>query len=100
MRAYLCWNCRKLVTCLKVFPDGRPKRTGDCAEFTALPPNPSRITQQEMADTLGVPRKKVAYLVASNRGARYIQKALARHGIVSTYKRKKQRIYFYRMEDE
>ena len=99
MRAFLCWNCGKLGSCLKVFPDGRPKRVGDCVEYTALPPNPPRISQREMADVLGCSARRVAELVSSNRGRTYIKKALARHGITVISRRNRNKIYFYREEE-
>ena len=98
MRAYLCWNCGRLCKCNKEFPDGRPRRISECAEYTKAPPDPTRITHKEMAEILGFSLRKVETLITSVNGVRYLTKALARKGIVITYERDKNRIYFYRKE--
>lgn len=96
MRACLCWNCGRLCECNKDFPIGRPKRRSDCAEYAEAPPDPPRITQKEMADILGCSVSKIARLITAQNGVRRLTKALARKGIVLTYERAKNRIYFYR----
>lgn len=98
MRACLCWNCGKVNKCQKSFPNGRPKRRSECAEYTKAPPDPSRITHKEMAEILGYSVRKIENLITSANGMRHIVKALARKGIILTYERRKNRIYFYKEE--
>ena len=94
MRAYLCWNCRKLVSCLKVFPNGRPRRRSECLEY--LEAEAPRISKREMAEILGCSVRKVENLATSLKGVRFLTKALSRKGITLTYEREKNRIYFFR----
>lgn len=98
MRACLCWNCKRLCECQKAFPNGRPKRRSECAEYAEAPPEPQRITHKQMAEALGCTARKIEQLVTSSRGVRFLIKALARKGIVVTYEFTKNRIYFYKEE--
>ena len=99
MRACLCWNCSRLCECEKIFPDGRPKRKSECAEYMKAPPDQTRITHKEMADILGCSRGKIAGLIAAPNGVGRLMKAFARRGIMLTYELGKNRILFYKEED-
>lgn len=99
MRACLCWNCGRLCECNKEFPNGRPKRKSECADYAEAPPEPQRITHKEMAEALGCSMSKIEQFVTSTKGVRFLTKALARKGIVLTYEITKNRIYFYREEN-
>ena len=96
MRSCLCWNCGRLCECNKEFPNGRPKRRSECADYKEAPPEPKRITHREMANELGWSMRKVEQLIASRNGVKYLMKALARKNIILTYDIKKNRIYFYK----
>lgn len=99
MRAYICWNCGNLCKCNKRFPNGRPKGRSECAEYTDPPPEPTRITHQEMANVLGCSVWKIEKIIASVNGVRCLMKKLARKGIMLTYEKKEKRIYFYKEEN-
>ena len=100
MRSYLCWNCGKLCECPKEFPNGRPKRRSECAEYIDAPPEAQRITHREMANILGCPERKIKELVSTMKGVKFLTNALAKKGITITYERTKNRIYFYREENK
>ena len=74
-------------------------RRSECADYTVPPPEPTRITRQEMAVALGYSTKWIQKLTASSKGMCYLMKALARKGIMLTYERKKNRTYFYKEEN-
>ena len=99
MKANLCWNCGRLVECQKVFPNGRPKRRSECAEYIDAPPEPKRVTHKEMAVALGWSVRKIENLVSSADGRKYLLKALERKGVILTYERDRKRIYFYKKEE-
>ena len=100
MRAFLCWNCGRVNTCQKTFQSERPKRRQECADFIKAPPEAPRISHREMAEALGCPERKIKELVSSAKGIKFLTKALEKKGIVITYERTKNRIYFYREENK
>lgn len=96
MQGNLCWNCGRLCECDKLFPNGRPRKKGECAEHIEMPPDPPRITHREMALMLGYSMRKIERLIAYENGLNYLTRALARKGISVIYERIKNRVYFYK----
>ncbi len=99
MRAYLCWNCGKLCECQKTFPNGRPQRQSECSEFVhAMPEAGSRITRPEIAETLGCSRRTVVRMISEENGLRRLTSLMKQKGVILTFERRKNKIYFYKEE--
>ena len=96
MRANLCWTCGKVNKCQKTFPHGRPKRRNECADFIEAPKGPARITISEIADKLGCSTRTVFRILASRHGVYRVTHLMKGKGIILTYERIKNRIYFYK----
>ncbi len=96
MRANLCWFCSKVCTCDKAFPNGRPRKKMDCADFIEMPPDPPRISHREIADILVCSQRKIDQILVMPNGVRRIVQALAQRGISVTYECVRNRIYFYK----
>ena len=98
MKPFLCWNCGKLCSCNKAFPDGRPRRRSECADYTAPPPEPIRVTHREIAEMLGCSIEKIDRLATNKWGIRRLEKVFASKGLVLTYERKRNKTFFYKEE--
>ncbi len=96
MRPNICWFCGRVCECDKAFPNGRPRNRNECGDYIQMPPDPPRITHQEMADILGCSVSKIDQIVVMPNGVRLLVKALSRKGVAVTYECFNKRIYFYK----